>query len=73
MYQKSCFRSIDKRKDNIFLVQFQFHNINYYKIQKYMFILLLNELYSNIFVVVLVNRTGTEMFIYSKTYLPQTV
>ena len=73
MYHKIFLRNNDEIKDNKFDMQFSLHNITHEEIQKYMFILLLNELCSNIFVVVLVNRTGTEMFIYSKTYLPQTV
>ena len=38
MYQKSCLRHIDERKDNIFDNKFPLHNINHREIQKYMFI-----------------------------------
>ena len=44
MYQKSCGRHNNETKDNIFDVQFPFHNITHEKIEKYIFILLRNEL-----------------------------
>ena len=47
MYQKSCIRHSNKKKDNISDIQFPLHNITNEKIQKYMFILLLNDLSLN--------------------------
>ena len=44
MYQRICLKEIDKIKDNIVDMQFPLHNITTNKIQKYLFILLLNEL-----------------------------
>ena len=37
MYQKSCLRQNDERKDNIFDMQFSLPNIAHEKRQKYMF------------------------------------
>ena len=64
MYQKICLRHNDEIKDNIFDKQFQLHNITHEEIHKYMFIFLLNDFCSNIFIGVFVNKTGTEIFIY---------
>ena len=58
MYQKSCLRNNDERRDNIFDIQFPFHKITHKNIQKYMFILLLYDLCSIYFV----NQTENEMF-----------
>ena len=64
MYQKSCFRHTDEIKDYICDKKFPLHNITHEEIQKYMFMYLLNDFYSNILAGVFVHQTGTEMFIY---------
>ena len=49
MYQKSYLTNVDGIRDNICDMQFLIHNIIQEKIQKYMFILLLNDLWSYMF------------------------
>ena len=64
MYQKTCLRHNAERKDNIFDMRFPVQNITHDKMQKYMFILLLNDLCLNMFCGFFFNQTGIKIFIY---------
>ena len=73
MYHKIFIRKNDEIKDNKFDMQFSLHNITHEEIQKYMFILLLNDLCSNIVCDYFLYPTGTEMFIYFEKEIPEIV